>query len=278
VETKSINPYQGYLCQGVVNFRDWPYRCWKEHGHGWADMTRALIESCDIYFYRTGVKTTVDALNRYSLMFGLGEKRGVDLPGERSGLVPSAPWKRKRYGSAWYYGNTIQMSIGQGFLLATPLQLACLMAAFAADGTLYRPHVLKELREPQGKLIRAYKSEVSSTLLVSERSKKIIKRALWGVVNIQRGTGGRARLRSIAVAGKTSTAENPHGEPHAGFVCYAPADEPSLVVMVMLENGGEGGSVAAPIAKYLLENYFNLRHDREIEEIREMIRQEMSRG
>ncbi len=278
LETGVKNPYQSYLCQGVVNFRDWPYRCWKEHGHGWVDMNKAIIESCDIYFYRAGLRTKVDALNRYSLMFGLGEKSGVDIPGEKAGLVPSAPWKRKRYGRAWYYGNTIQMSIGQGFLLATPLQLACMMAALNEGGTIYRPHVLKEVRDERGELVRAYKPQVNSTLLVTKRTMRIVRRALRGVVNTRRGTGGRARLRTLSVAGKTSTSENPHGEPHAGFVCHAPAEEPRLVVMVWFENGGEGGAVAAPVAKYLLEEFFGLRHDRELEQIREMMRKEMELG
>ncbi len=278
LETRVISPYQSYLCQGVVNFRDWPYRCWKEHGHGWTDMNRALIESCDIYFYRAGIKAKVDALNRYSLMLGLGEESGVDLPGEKAGLVPSAPWKRKRYGRAWYYGNTIQMSIGQGFLLATPIQMACLMAAFGESGTLYRPHLLKELRSPDGEMVRAYKPEVNSSLLVSKRTMKILRRALWGVVNVRRGTGVRGRLRTVSVAGKTSTAENPQGEPHGVFACYAPSDEPRLVMMVMLENGGEGGRTAAPMAKYLLEVYFGLKHDLEMEEIKQIVRKEMDRG
>ena len=278
LESKALNPYQTYLCQGVVNFRDWPYRCWKENGHGWTDMNKALIESCDIYFYRAGVKTKVDALNRYSVMFGLGNPCGVDLPGEKAGLVPSAPWKRKRYGRAWYYGNTIQMSIGQGFLLSTPLQLACLMSAVANDGVLYRPHLLREVRSPDGVVQRRYKPQVISTLLIAERTLKIFKRALVGVVSARRGTGGRARLRSVSVAGKTATSENPQGEPHAAFGCYAPSDKPRLVLLVFLENAGEGGRAAAPIAKYILEDYFGLKHSLSLDEVRQIVAEELGGG
>jgi penicillin-binding protein 2 len=214
----------------------------------------------------------VDKIAEYAKRFGLGEASGIDLPNEKSGLVPTKEWKLKRRKSAWQMGETISISIGQGFNLTTPLQLANAFSAFANGGTLWRPHLVKYIESTDGKIYKEFLPEKKGELKLSPKTEEILNSALWGVVNEPGGTGHAAKLSGIEVCGKTGTSQVlglPENEKarrmkkigafykdHALFVCYAPLKNPEIAVAVILENAGGGGAVAAPVARKILTAYF----------------------
>jgi penicillin-binding protein 2 len=257
LESGVLVPETAFTCLGIFWISTWPYRCWKEVGHGTLTLHRAIVESCDIYFYHVGLKTKVDTLSQFAREYGFGSVTGVDLPGEASGLVPSAAWKERTQHMPWFPGNTVMMSIGQGYLLATPLQLAMMTALVANGGTCYAPHLLKRITDQSGRTLKEAQPQPVRQAKVSAETIRIIQKAMTDAVNAPGGTAWRARVPGLVVAGKTGTAQNPHGEDHADFVSFAPAENPQLVVAVVVENGGEGGLTAAPIAKKIYETYFS---------------------
>ena len=260
------------LCKGSFVLGNRTYRCWNKHGHGWVNLHQAIVESCDVYFYTVGKMLGVDKIAEYAKRFGLGEASGIDLPNEKSGLVPTKEWKLKRRKSAWQMGETISISIGQGFNLTTPLQLANAFSAFANGGTLWRPHLVKYIESTDGKIYKEFLPEKKGELKLSPKTEEILNSALWGVVNEPGGTGHAAKLSGIEVCGKTGTSQVlglPENEKarrmkkigafykdHALFVCYAPLKNPEIAVAVILENAGGGGAVAAPVARKILTAYF----------------------
>jgi penicillin-binding protein 2 len=256
LESGSIEPSTVFDCLGTFWISLWPYKCWKYSGHGLTDLHRAIVESCDSYFYHVGMATKAATIEKYALDFGLGEAAGVDLPNEAEGLVPSAEWKEKTQHIPWFPGNTVMMAIGQGYLLATPLQLALMVSAFANGGSLYQPHLLKTITDPAGRILKEFKPVLRHQVNVKPETFRFIQEAMEDVVNTHAGTGGRARLSGITVAGKTGTAQNPHGPDNAQFVAFAPAEHPQVAVAVLVEEGGEGGVTAAPIAKKVMQAYF----------------------
>jgi penicillin-binding protein 2 len=256
LETGAITPQWKAECLGIYWIATWPYRCWKEIGHGQIAVEQAITESCDIFFYQAGLRTKVEALHQYAQLFGMGEKTGIDLPGERAGLVPDADWKEQTQHMPWFPGNTVMMSIGQGYLLSTPLQLACAVAAIANGGILVQPHLVSRITSPEGELIKEFHPPERRELNLKDDTLRLIQRAMAGAVEDRRGTAWRARVEGVSVAGKTGTAQNPHGEDHAAFVCFAPVENPQIAIAVIVENGGEGGLTAAPMARAVMEAYF----------------------
>jgi penicillin-binding protein 2 len=252
----TIRPDEPLNCYGIFWISTWPYRCWREIGHGAVSMERSLVESCDIYFYQLGLRLRVEALARWSRDFGFGEPTGIDLPGELGGVVPDPAWKQAREGLPWFPGNTVMMSIGQGYLLSTPLQLAVATAAVANGGRLVTPHLLKRVTSPQGELRHEHTPPPPVDLDLDPEALHLVRRAMEGAVQERRGTAWRARVPGLSVAGKTGTAQNPHGEDHAAFVAFAPVESPRVVIAIIVENGGEGGLTAAPIARRMLEHLF----------------------
>lgn len=247
------------------------FRCWDWRGHGWTDLYRALVESCDIYFYQVGLKLGIEKIAKYAKAFGLGSKTGIDLPSESRGLVATPDWKLEKYHEPWQEGETLITAIGQGFTLVTPLQMACLTAAVGNGGTLYRPVYLEKMTGPDGRIVKSFGSNPKDKLPISEANLRIIRRALLGVVEEKRGTGKQCKLPDIHVAGKTGTAQviaqkkrrqdeqlDWKHRDHAWFVAYAPAEKPELAVAVLCEHAGHGGSVAAPIARKVLETWFQI--------------------
>lgn len=258
LEEKVLTRDTAFDCGGIYWIKTWPYKCWHINGHGWSSIQRALVHSCDIFFYQAGLRLTVRPLAAWAVKFGLGSKTGIDLPGESAGFVPSPEWKEKLFHLPWFPGNTVQFSIGQSYLLATPLQMAQAIAAVSNGGVLYRPHVVKELRPPGGTPIPIAPEAIGRVPIAAD-TLDLIRTSLWGVVNIPGGTGWRARLLPrLEVAGKTGTAQNAQGKLDAWFLCYAPFKDPKIAVAVVLENTGEGNVYAAPIAKRMLETYFRL--------------------
>jgi penicillin-binding protein 2 len=272
LEEGIITPETRIFCDGSFTLGNRTYRCWKKGGHGWVNLHKAIVESCDVYFYTVGKMLGADKIAEYAKRFGLGEVSGIDLPGEKSGLVPTKEWKLKKRKEAWQMGETISIAIGQGFNLLTTLQLADAYSAFANGGTLWRPYLVKRIESTDGKVYKEFLPEKKRDLNLSPKTIEVINDALKGVVNEPGGTGHAAKLSNIEVCGKTGTSQVmglPEDEKarrrkilgafqkdHALFACYAPSRNAEVAVAVILENAGGGGAVAAPVARKILSAYF----------------------
>lgn len=245
-------------CSGSFELADQVFTCWKETGHGSLNIVDAIAYSCNIYFYTMGKDLGIERFNKYMQKFGLGEKTGIDLPAEAVGTIPSAQWKEREFKEIWFPGDTINLSIGQGYLLSTPLQVHNIITAITGEGEIYKLHLVKKVISADGKTVKEIKPEIYRKLNFSPDTFKIVKEGLRQT--ILKGTGWRADIKGLAVAGKTGTAQNPQGETHAWFIGFAPYENPEVCITVFLENGGEGGEAAAPIARAMLEKYFNIKN------------------
>jgi penicillin-binding protein 2 len=273
LEEGVITPETKIFCGGSFDLGNRTYRCWKKDGHGYVNLHRAIVESCDVYFYTVGKMLGVDKIAHYARLFGLGSATGIDLSHERNGLVPTRDWKLARMKEAWQLGETISISIGQGFNLATPLQLANAYAALANGGTLWRPRLVTRIEASDGSTYKEFFSAKKSELGISKETMEILRKGLWGVVNEPGGTGAAARRPHADVCGKTGTSQvvsMPENDKirrpkksgvsyqdHALFVCFAPLKNPEIVIAVIVEHAGHGGSVAAPVARKILDAYFD---------------------
>lgn len=239
-------------CPGYYFFGGRRFGCWKREGHGSLDFIGAIQHSCDTYFYQIGARLGLPRLEAAARAYGLGQRTGIDLPQEGRGLIPSPAYYDQRWGAGrWRPGLMLNLSIGQGELLTTPLQLALMMAEVANGGRPVRPHVVREVRGAGSRRVeRPRQPGPAGDPGVWEA----IHQGLEHVVTD--GTGTAARVPGIRVAGKTGTAQNPHGQDHALFVCYAPAESPEIAMSFVIENSGHGGSVAAPIAGHVLRRLF----------------------
>ncbi|MFC1566730.1 penicillin-binding protein 2 [bacterium] len=256
LEEKTIDKDFIINCEGKFYLKKgkrW-FKCWKKEGHGKVNLKEALIHSCDVYYYMMGLKTGVANISKYARMFGLGRHTGIDLPFEKDGLIADPEWKKKSFNTVWFPGDTVNMSIGQGYVLTTPLQIANMTASVVNGGYLYRPYIVRKILSEKGKTIFENKPIVLRKIKVSGQTLDFVKQLMLGVV--EQGTGRASRLRGIEVGGKTGTAENPHGDDHAWFVAAAPIDNPKIVVCAFIENGGHGGSVAAPLVRRMLKTFF----------------------
>jgi penicillin-binding protein 2 len=239
-------------CSGRYMFGTRAFGCWKHEGHGSLDLIGALAKSCDVYFYQVGISLGLPKLEQAARDFGLGERTGVDLPQERRGLVPSESWYDKRFGAGrWSKGLILNIAIGQGELLVTPIQLALLCAEAANGGHALRPHVVREVRGVQD---YHPPKPIQSGFEANDRAWTALHTAMRDVVDD--GTATLAKIPGISIAGKTGTAQNPHGKDHALFVCYTPADQPTLAMSFVVENSGHGGVICAPIAGELIRRAF----------------------
>lgn len=263
-ETKIEDP--GYfLMEGIE-------RPWRDHnsergGHGkGVDLAKAIIESCDVFFYKMGLKIGIDTLAISSQAFGLGKKTNIDLPGERSGIMPSRIWKKNARGASWFDGDTINVSIGQGFMLTTPLQLAVMTASIASRGNLIQPQIVKSINGVENPTIK-----VTESSKISDKYWNYIHESMRDVVHSNRGTArGINKGLTYNIAGKTGTAQvisiNASDEydrskiserqwDHALFVAFAPAEDPKIAVALIVENGEHGSTAAAPIARTVIDTY-----------------------
>lgn len=243
-------------CPGFFKLADQVFMCWKKTGHGILSIVDAIAQSCNVHFYTLGNELGIEGFNKYMQKFGLGEKTGIDLPAEAIGIVPSAQWKKREIKEIWFPGDTINLSIGQGYLLLTPLQVHNLITIIATEGEVYKLHLVKKIISTDGKIVKEIKPEIYRKVNFSPDTFKIVKEGLRKT--ILEGTGWRANIKELAVAGKTGTAQNPQGETHAWFIGFAPYEDPEISITVFLENGGEGGEAAAPIARAMFEKYFNI--------------------
>ncbi len=244
-----------FSCPGTFPLKDRVFRCWREKGHGTLNLREAIIHSCDIYFYQLGLETGVDNIVDFAQRFGLGKASGIDLLKEEKGLLPHRRWREDSLARKWFEGDTVNLSIGQGYLLVTPLQMANLIAAIANGGRLYRPYLVKRILSPEGEVIKEAKPSLLKEVELAKGNLNFLRESLFGVVN-ELGTGWRARVEGIKVAGKTGTAQNPLGKDHAWFIGFAPYQRPEIALAVLIEHGGMGGEAAAPVAGKIFEAYF----------------------
>ena len=258
-----VRPGDKVWCNGSARFYNRRFRCWKRAGHGAVNLKTALKESCDVYFYELGQRLGIQRIASYSHLFGLGQRTGVDLAGEKPGLVPDLEWSVRTRGTTWYPGETISVAIGQGPLLTTPLQVATMMAVLANGGRLVTPHLRLD-----GGAMAPQETNLDPAALA------LVRQALWAVVNERDGTGRRARVEGLDVAGKTGTVQvvaqrtwtdsrtlPENQRDHAWFASFAPVDDAQLVIVVFVEHGGKGSEAAAPTAQALYEKYFEAQLD-----------------
>jgi len=271
LEEGVISPREILSCAGSYRFGNRTYRCWKKGGHGKVNLHRAIVESCDVFFYQVGQRLGIDTLAKYAKGFGLGKPTEISLSDEKPGLIPSSEWKKKVYDETWYGGETLSCAIGQGYILVTPLQLLNAISAIANGGILYLPQTVERIEMANGKLVKTYPPIPMGKIPLSPENLMIIREALYGVVNEAHGTGRIARIKGMTVSGKTGTAQvialrddvaeedTPYKHrDHAWFVAYAPPDNPVISVVVLVEHGGHGASASAPVAREVMKKYLHI--------------------
>ena len=259
-----INENTSFLSTGGLHISQWFFPDWKAGGHGLASVKRALAESINTFFYYIGggyqdfKGLGLDLMTKYERLFGLDAQTGVDLPGEAAGFLPSADWKLKTKHEKWYIGDTYHLAIGQGDILVTPLQVADYTAVFANGGSLYRPHLIKQVLDSQDKLMVEADAKPIRSQVVSPKTIEIVRQGMRQAVT----SGSAQSLLSVAVpvAGKTGTAQWASDKPtHAWFTGFAPYNNPEIVVTILIEQGGEGSAAAVPVAKEVLDWWFSKR-------------------
>jgi len=258
-----INEQTSFFCAGTVRFYGRPFHCWQRGGHGALTLTDAIRHSCNIYFYNVGRRMGIDRIAESAELLGLGEKTGIDLPGEKEGLVPTPEWSRSVRKTDWYAGETISVAIGQGPLVVTPLQVAVHMGILANRGRGVVPHLLMPSASSQGRSPGPAQRDAAADRVRADIFETVI-RGMWKCVN-EEGTGRGAKVDGFDVCGKTGSTQLISREraeklgkeikTHSWFVGFAPRDNPQVVVTVLVEYGGMGGAIAAPLARELFSLY-----------------------
>lgn len=255
LQEKEIDEHSKVDCRGGISFGKWHFGCWKKGGHGTVAVHRAIVESCDVFFYETGRRLGFDRIATHARELGLGSETGIPLVTEKKGLIPDAAWKREKKKTEWFLGETFINSIGQGYVLTSPAQLAQMTSAVANGGVLYTPSLLK-VTTP----------EIRKMTVPDPEALRLVREGMKGVVNEPSGTAYASRSGSTLIAGKTGTAQvvgirkeshllAERFRDHAWFVAYAPFDDPRIALAVLVEHGGHGGAAAAPIAKKAIEAF-----------------------
>jgi penicillin-binding protein 2 len=261
LEEGAITPQTAFYCPGYLSIYGNVFRCNKAAGHGMVSLRQALAQSCNVYFYHLGVRLEIAKIAKWARAFGLGTPAGIDLPHEASGLVPSPEWKLRTQHVPWYAGETVSVAIGQGQLTVTPLQLVRATAVIANGGALVRPHLVRAIGD------QAVPFPAPRPVPLKSSTVDAIRAGMLGVVQ-EHGTGWRARVAQVEIAGKTGSAQvvakarlanhpQVHAmQPHGWFVAFAPADNPRIALAVLVEHGGSGGEAAAPVAREILQQFF----------------------
>jgi penicillin-binding protein 2 len=260
LQEKTLTPADRTYCNGEFQLGTWTFKDWKREGHGTVDALDAMRHSCNIFFYQAGLKIGGAAITKYATAFGLGQPTGIDLGAEKFGLVP-APKKGRKGAAAFQAGDIVNMSIGQGQVLVTPMQVARFMAAVANGGVLWKPRLVQRIERPERGVVWTDTGTVTGHVELNPAVWAFLRQSLWAVVN-DNGTGAGARIPGLDIAGKTGTAQMianskaDKGQDHAWFASFAPVKDPEVVVVVLVERGGKGGQVAAPIARKILNAIF----------------------
>ena len=260
-----INERTTFTCGGGFAYGNRVFKCWKKGGHGTVAVHRAIVESCDVFFYNVGLKLGVDRIHEFGTTVGLGRVTGVDLPNEQKGLLPSTQWKRERYKQPWYEGETVSVAIGQGAVWLTPIQLAQLSSFVANDGKNYKPQIVNRIVSTEGKVLKTFEPVVNADPKIKPGVIRLVKDGMRGVVNEPGGTAGASRVQNVLMCGKTGTAQAGSDKvklgDHAWFIAYAPSEDASVAMAILVEHGLHGSSAAAPIAKGITETLFKTKTD-----------------
>jgi len=268
LETNTMSPSSTVHCNGGYQFGRRRYRDWKAGGHGSVNLHTALVHSCDVYFYTVGQRMGIEVMADFGKDFGLGQGTGVELPSERSGIMPSSAWKQKAKNEPWLPGETISAAIGQGYVTVTPLQMASLIGTVANNGVNYRPRLVQAVMDRTTGNLQELPAVPRGKVKAKPDTFRVIKEALADVVNV--GTATRAKSSLVTIGGKTGTAQvtalrtGPEKDipkkfrDHAWFIAFAPVESPKIAVVVLAEHMGHGGSAAAPLAKEVIETYIKL--------------------
>ena len=259
LEERKANEATALSCGGGVTYGDRTFACWFGAGHGTLSMLDALKVSCNSYFYRLSMRLTVDEWAQYARNYGFGSRTGIDLPAEEKGTLPDRAYLDRVFGpKGWTNGMMLNLGIGQGDLLVTPVQMVQYTMMIANSGRYYPLHLVHKIYDPRTQRYFKQKIEERTVPGVSAQSYATLREGMYRVVNAPGGTGRSTYLPDVVVAGKTGTAQNPHGEPHAWYVGFAPYENPQVAICVLVENVGGGGANAGPIAGALLRRYFDL--------------------
>jgi penicillin-binding protein 2 len=273
-----VNSAKSYFCGGSFTLGTQSFGCHKKEGHGTVNLRRALMQSCDVYFYHVGIELGVDRLAKYAKALGLGTKLGLELNMERPGLVPTEGWKTAVHKEPWAAGETPPVAIGQGYNLITPLQMASLYSSIANKGQIWKPFLIRRISGPHGNIIEERQPKmIRATDMISPENYDLVRQGLEAVVMDEEGTGKKARVPDVTVAGKTGSVQVVNlkknknqtdvsvlWKEHAMFASFAPAENPEIVVAVISEHDdkGGGGASAAPVAGFILNRYFELKKRR----------------
>ena len=263
LEEGVITPDTKVDCRGGLKYGGRFFGCWRKRGHGVLSLHRAIVESCDTYFYEVGKRLGVDRIHDYAIRLGLGKETGIELVQERKGLIPDTTWKREHKKLPWFPGETLITAIGQGYVTTTPIQMAVMTSTIVNGGTQYKPKLVKEAPPV-----------ILGNADIDPETLQIIKEALYGVVHDKGGTGWAAQSQLTTIGGKTGTAQivgikkDSHQLPekfrdHAWFIAFAPVEKPQIALAVFVEHGGHGGAAAAPIAKRAIEAYMKSQNKQE---------------
>lgn len=252
-----LDPKEKFFDDGAYRIGEWQWRSWKRTGHGYVDLRKAIIESANVYFYRAAHEYGSSVITRNVRNFGFGKPTGIDIPGEKSGLVPSPDWKKKRFKEGWYTGDTIIFAIGQGYMTATPLQVAQAYSVLANQGYAYKPRLVDYITD--GNIVENIESEKTIEVNYPAEYYRLLKDAMIGVVEEKNGTGKILRTEGLKIAAKSGSAQNSQfKETHAWVAGYFPADNPEVVFVVLLQGAGSGGAVAGGVAKEFIDEYLSL--------------------
>jgi penicillin-binding protein 2 len=267
-----VKPDQKFVCKGELELKGQTFRCWNPYGHGKIGLHRAIVESCDVYFYELGLKVGPDRMAKYASLFGLGTPSGMGLSGELPGLVPNPAWKSRTSGDIWKDGESVTYAIGQGYLTSTPIQLAMMTAALANGGKLLRPALVDKIVGSDGTLIFEHAPIVRWEIPLERKDLDELQNAMEDVVKEKRGTGARCRIPGINIHAKTGTSQviraktrtkdedqiPYHERTHAIFVAYVNDRPKKIALAVVVEHGGGGGASAGPIARKVIARYYGV--------------------
>ncbi|MDA9951097.1 penicillin-binding protein 2 [Oligoflexaceae bacterium] len=284
LEEKVVKPDTEFHCPGYYTLGNETFKCWKHSGHGWVNLRKAMMQSCDTYFYEIGVELGADKIAKYARLFGMGEPLGLDVNSEKSGLIPTTMWKKLTHRIPWTAGDTPNVAIGQGYNLMTPLQMASLYASFGNGGKVWRPYVVQRVVDHVGRVQLTTSPELLKQITeIKPSTFRIIRKALQAVVMDEKGTGKNGAVEGQSVAGKTGSVQvvslkknrnrsdvSFKWKEHAMFAAFSPVDDPEIAISVVSENdlaGGGGSSAAAPIAGKILKAYWDLKEQRKNKKI-----------
>lgn len=257
-----IDPKEKYLDRnGYYEIGKWRWRAWKAGGHGYVDMKKSIVESANPYYYRLADQIGHKPITDTAREFGFGERTGIDIPGEKKGVLPDTEWKKKTIGSGWYKGDTILLSIGQGYLTVTPLQIAVLYAAIANKGYVYSPHLVSKLVDFNGEKVTHITGERHEITKFPKEYYDILNDALVATVAQDNGTTKILRTKEFTVAAKSGSAQNAHSKvTHALVAGYFPAEDPEIVFTVILEGAGGGGAMGGAMARKFIDKYIEIQN------------------